>query len=121
MHSMYCSVFFLFLFLKSMPTTKPSLIQPTLNKIDSDALRRDLKKFQDNYPKGVFEAWSQWVQNINKLLQLPTEWEWHLDTLQNCEKLRPAIQDVAVPGHLIALHDKETEETQQVNLNSVLV
>jgi len=88
--------------LKSIPISKPSLIHPTLNKIDSDALRRDLKKSQNNYLKGVFEAWSQWVQNINKLLQLPTEWEWQLDILQNCDKLRPAIQDVAVPGHLNA-------------------
>ncbi|XP_068752651.1 uncharacterized protein [Montipora capricornis] len=101
--------------LKSIPTSKPNLIQPSLNKIDADALRRDLRKFQDNYPKGVFEAWSQWVQNIDKLLQLPTEWEWPLDIiLQNCDKVGPAIQDVAVPGHLIALHDKETEETQQI-------
>ncbi|XP_068670249.1 uncharacterized protein [Montipora foliosa] len=88
--------------LKSMPTSKPNLIQPSLSKIYADALRRDVRKFQDNYPKGVFEAWSQWVQNINKRLQLPTEWEWPLDILQNCDKLMPAIQDVALPGHLIA-------------------
>ena len=104
-----------------MPTSKPNLIQPSLNKIDADALTRDLRKFQDNYPKGVFEAWSQWVQNIDKLLQFRTEWEWPLDILQNCDKVRPAIQDVAVPDHLIALHEKETEETQQVKFNSILV
>ena len=110
-------VLFCFLFSKSIPISKPSLIQSTLNKIDSDALRRYLKKSQNDYPKGVFEAWSQWVLNINKLFQLPTEWEWQLDILQNCDKLRPAIQDVAVPGHLTAFHDKETEEKQHAKLN----
>ena len=105
-----------------MPTSKPSLIQPSLDTIDSDILRRDLKKIHDNYPKRVFEACMVTVDsNIDKLLQLPTEWEWHLDILQNCDKLRPAIQDVAVPGHLIALRDKESEETQLVKLNSILV
>ena len=56
---------------KTIPTGKPSLVQPTLNKIDVEALKRDLKKFEENYPVRVSRAWAQWLQDIDKLLELP--------------------------------------------------
>ena len=109
MHSMSCSVFFSF----------KELCQQVNQVLSSHHwIRLILRSIQ----KRVFEPCILTVDsNIDKLLQLPTEWEWHLDILQNCDKLRPAIQDVAFPGHLIALHDKESEETQLVKLNSILV
>ena len=98
-----------------MPTGKPGLVQPTLNKIDAEALKRDLKKFEENYSDKVSRVWDQWLQDLKKLLELPVEWVWPLEILQRCPKVRPSLEDVALPGNLQAMRDKETQETQQVN------
>ena len=45
-------------------------------------------------------AWAQWVQDIDKLLKLPAEWDCPLEILQKCPKVRPVRENVAVPGHL---------------------
>ena len=100
--------------LQTLPSGKPSLVQPTLHKIDVEALKKDIKKFEENYPARVSRAWSQWVQDIDKLLELPSDWVWPLEILQNCSKVRTATEDVPIPDHLQALRDKETVETQQV-------
>lgn len=90
-------------------------MQPTLNKIDVEALRRDLKKFEEHYPVRVSRAWAQWLQDIDKLLELPNHSQWPLDILKRCPKVQtPAIEDITVPDHLQAMRDKETVETQQV-------
>ena len=108
----YICLFFLF---KSIPTERPSLVQPTLNKIDVEALKRDLKKFEEHYPVRVSRAWAQWLQDIDKLLELPNHLQWPLDILKRCPKVqRPASEDITVPDHLQAMRDKETVETQQV-------
>ena len=64
-----------FVFLKIVSTGKPSLVQPTLYKIDVDALKRDLTKFEANYPEGVSRIWAQWLHNVDKLLELPVDWD----------------------------------------------
>ena len=103
---------------KTISTGKPSLVQPTLNKIDVEALKRDLKKFEENYPVRVSRAWAQWLQDINdKLLELPNHWEWPLEILQRCSRvprLHVVNEDISIPDHLQAMRDKETVETQQV-------
>ena len=100
---------------KTIPTGKPNLVQPTLNKIDVEALKRDLKKFEENYPVGVSRAWARWLQDIDKLLELPNHWEWPLDILQRCSRvLRLVNEDISIPNHLQAMRDKETVETQHV-------
>ena len=100
---------------KTLPTGKPNLVQPTLNKIDVEALKRDLKKFEENYPVRVSRAWAQWLQDIDKLLELPNHWEWPLDILQGCSRVpRLVNEDISIPNHLQAMRDKETVETQQV-------
>ena len=100
--------------MQTLPSGKPSLVQPTLNKIDLEALKKDLKKFEEHYPARVSHAWSQWVQDIDKLLEIPSDWVWPLEILQNSSKLRTATEDVPIPDHLQPLRDKETVETQQV-------
>lgn len=101
--------------LKTIPTGKPNLVQPTLNKIDVEALKRDLKKFEENYPVGVSRAWARWLQDIDKLLELPNHWEWPLDILQRCSRVpRLVNEDISIPNHLQAMRDKETVETQQI-------
>ena len=70
-----------FIFFKSIPTQRPNLVQLTLNKIDVEALKRDLKKFEEHYPVGISRAWTQWLQDVDKLLELPTDLEWQLDIL----------------------------------------
>ena len=100
---------------KTIPTGKPSLVQPTLNKIDVEALKRDLKKIEENYPVRVSRAWAQWLQDIDKLLELPNHWEWPLEILQRCSRVpRLVNEDISIPDHLQAMRDKETVETQQV-------
>ena len=102
--------------LKSVPTGRPGLVQPSLHKIDAAALKRDLKKFEENYPERVSQVWAQWLQDLDKLLELPTEWVWPLEVLEKCQKIRPSNEDVAVPSTLQAMRDKETEATEQVCL-----
>ena len=76
---------------------------------------RDLKKVVEHYPVGISRAWTQWLQDVNKLLELPTDWEWPLDILKRCSKVqRPANEDIIIPDHLQAMREKETVETQQV-------
>ena len=99
---------------QTVPCEKPSLVQPTLDKVEVDALKRDLKRFEENYPARVSRAWAQWVQDADKLLELPVNWDWPMEILEKCSKIRPTTEDVTVPGHLQALRDKETVETQQV-------
>lgn len=90
-------------------------MQPTLNKIDVEALKRDLKKFEENYPVRVSRAWAQWLQDIDKLLELPNHWEWPLEILQRCSRVpRLVNEDISIPDHLQAMRDKETVETQQI-------
>lgn len=101
-------IFHICLVIKSIPTERPNFVQPTLNKIDVEALKRDLKKFEEHYPVGISRAWTQWLQDVDKRLDLPTDWEWPLDILKRSSKVqRPANEDVTIP-------DKETVETQQV-------
>ncbi|XP_068669901.1 uncharacterized protein [Montipora foliosa] len=100
--------------LKSVPTGKPGLVQPSLHKIDAASLKRDLKKFEENYSERVSQVWAQWLQDLDKLLELPTEWVWPLEVLENCKKIRPSNEDVAVPSTLQAMRDKETEATEQI-------
>ena len=90
-------------------------MQPTINKIDVEALKRDLKKFEDNYPIGVSRAWAQWLQDVDKLLELPLSWEWPLEILQKCQKVKPTVEDEAIPDNLLVMREKETEGTQQVH------
>ena len=68
-------IFHICLFIKSIPTERPNLVQPTLNKIDVEALKRDLKKFEEHHPVGISRAWTQWLQDVEKRLELPTDWE----------------------------------------------
>ena len=90
-------------------------MQPTLNKIDVEALKRDLKKFEAHYPVGISRAWTQWLQDVDKRLELPTDREWPLGILKRCSKVqRPANEDITIPDHLQAMRDNETVETQQV-------
>ena len=99
-----------------MPTGKPGLVQPTLHKIDAAALKRDLKKFEENYPERVSKVWAQWLQDLDKLLELPIDWVWPLEVLEKCPKVRPSNEEVSVPTTLQAMRDKETGATQQVCL-----
>ena len=111
----YCLNFVL-ISLKSVPTGRPGLVQPSLRKIDAASLKRDLKKFEENYPERVSQVWAQWLQDLAKLIELPTEWVLPLEVLENCQKIRPSNEDVAVPSTLQAMHDKETEATEHVCL-----
>ena len=99
-----------------MPAGKPGLVQPTLHKIDAATLKRDLKTFEDNYPARVSRVWAQWLQDLDRLLELPVDWVWPLEVLEKCPKVRPSNEDVAIPTTLQAMRDKETEATQQVCL-----
>ena len=86
-----------------------------MNKIDVEGLRRDLNKFQEHYPEKASSFWSTWVEKIDDLVAVPEEWEWPLDTLQSAEKVRPTPVDRAIPNHLQALQDKETEPTREAS------
>ena len=95
-------------------------MQPTLNKIDVEALKRDLKKTEERYPVRVSRVWAQWLQDIDKLLELPNHVQWPLEFLKRCPKVqRPVSEDITVPDHLQAMRDKETVETQQVCFTGV--
>ena len=87
-----------------------------MNKIDVEALKRDgVQKFEEHYPVGISRAWTQRLQDVDKLLELCTDWEWSLDILKRCSKVqRPANEDITIPDHLQAMRDKETVETPQV-------
>lgn len=111
---MLVTLTFCYYLLKTVPTGKPGLVQPTLHKIDVAALKRDLKKFEENYPERVSRVWAQWLQDLDKLLELPIDWVWPLEVLEKCPKVRPSNEDVAVPTTLQAMRDRETEATQQV-------
>lgn len=100
--------------MQTLPSEKPNLVKPSLDKVEIEALKRDLKKIEENYPAHVSRAWAQWVQDADKLLEFPVQWDWPLELLEKCTKVRPGIEDVSIPGHLQALRDKETVETQQV-------
>ena len=107
--------FFIFFFHQVHTNRKTQPCAPTLNKTDVEALKRDLKKVVEHYPVGISRAWTQWLQDVNKLLELPTDWEWPLDILKRCSKVqRPANEDIIIPDHLQAMRDKETVKTQQV-------
>jgi len=85
-----------------------------LLKIDLEGLKRDLKKFEDHYPKEAATFWSQWVSKVDELLALPEEWEWPMDKIVNCPKIRPSSADCTVPDSLQGLQDKERNRTRQV-------
>ena len=109
------AIYDFFIFALSIPTGKPSLVKPTLNKIDVEALKRDLKKFEELHPLGVSRAWAQWLQEIEKRLEIPDHWEWPLKILEGCSKVqRPVIEAFTIPDNLQAMRGRETVETQQV-------
>ena len=108
-------IFHICLFIKSIPTERLNLVRPTLNKIDVKALKRDLKTFEGHYPVGISRTRTQWLQDVDKLLELPTDWEWPLDILKRCSKVqRPANEAITIPDHLQAMRDRETVKTPQV-------
>jgi len=75
-------------------------VQPTLNKIDVEALKRDMKKFEEHYPVRVSRAWAQWLQDIDQLLELPNQPQWPLEILKRFPKVqRPANEDITIPDH----------------------
>lgn len=82
----------------------------TLDKIEIKALKKDLNKNEENYPPRVSRAWARWIQDIDKPLKLPVNC-LTFGNLEKCFKLWPATEAVAIPGHLQALRDKETVET----------
>ena len=88
-----------------------------MNKIDVEALKRDgVQKFEEHYPVGISRAWTQRLQDVDKLLELCTDWEWSLDILKRCSKVqRPANEDIT-NFRIICKPcvTKETVETQQV-------
>ena len=51
---------------------------------------------------------------MDKLVDLPEEWEWPLDKVLNSNKIRPSSVDCTVPDNLQALQDKERNPTRQV-------
>ena len=94
---------FVLISLKSVLTGRSGLVQPSLHKIDAAALKRDLKKFEENYPERVSQVWAQWLHDLDKLHELPTECVWPLEVLEKCQKIRPSNKDVAVPSTLQAM------------------
>ena len=63
--------FFFLLTYRSHPSDKPtecSLVTPTLNKIDEEGLKRDINKFRQHYTEQAFPFWSDWQNNIDKLV-----------------------------------------------------
>ncbi len=83
---------------KTRKGAKPSLVK---------ALGKDLKTFEEKYPACVSPAWTKWVQDVNKLLELPIKWA--IGYLMVCSNVRPATEDVTIPAHLQALRDKERQ------------
>jgi len=51
---------------------------------------------------------------VDKLVDLPEEWEWPPDKVLNSHKIRPSSVYCTVSDNLQALQDKETSPTRQV-------
>lgn len=65
-------IFHICLFIKSIPTERPNLVQPTLNKIDVEALKRDLKKFEEHY------LWESQEHGLSGSRMLKNVWSYLL-------------------------------------------
>ena len=93
---------------------KPALVQPTLDKIDVEGLRRDISKFRQHYPEQAANSWQNWLDRVHDLVELPDEWEWPVDKLSDADHVRPTAADTTAPEHLTQLRNKELQQTREV-------
>ena len=75
--------FFFFNFIQSLPTGKPNLVTPSLAKLDVDALRRDIPRFQQNMPKEAADAWEGWFNRLDGLTCVPETYNWPVEVLND--------------------------------------
>lgn len=95
-----------------MPTGSPTILQPSLDKIDFDALGKDIGRFRDHYPSGVADFWETWINETDQLTV--DECEWPLKKIIDAQRLHPTIG--VIPAELQQLHEKENQETTEVSL-----
>lgn len=93
---------------QSHPSDKPTLVESTLNKIDVEGLKRDINKFREHYSEQALSFWSDWLNNIDKLVTVPDTWEWPMDALVSAERVKPFTADQSIPEQLRELQNKET-------------
>ena len=95
------NIFFFFLLThQNHPSDKPtecSLVKPTLNKIDVEGLKLDINKFREHCPEQAFCLWSDWQNNLDKLVTVSDTWEWPLDALVSAEREKPFTADQSIP------------------------
>ena len=52
-------------FIQSLPSGKPNLVTPSLAKLNVDALRHDIPRYQHNMPKEAADAWERWLHQLD--------------------------------------------------------
>ena len=103
---------FLFFCLQSVPTGQPKLVTPSLAKLDVDALRRDIPRYQHNMPKEASDTWEKWLHQLDELTFVPASHCCPIEKLANSARTEPATPASLIALDLLELRERETQQTQ---------
>ena len=106
---------FLFFCLQSVPTGQPKLVTPSLAKLDVDALRRDIPRYQHNMPKEASDTWEKWLHQLDELTFVPASYCCPIEKLAKSARTEPAPPTSLIAPDLLELRERETQQTQEVS------
>ena len=113
--------FFFLNFIQSLPTGKPNLVTPSLAKLDVDALRHYIPRFQQNMPKEAADAWEGWFNRLDGLTYVPETYNWPVEVLKRSTRTEPAPPPAQISPDLLELREKETQQTREVSVLSKII
>ncbi|XP_032217810.1 uncharacterized protein LOC5517433 [Nematostella vectensis] len=100
--------------IERVPPGKPDLVKPTLKKLDFERLKTDIPKYEGNIPQSASTTWTNWLNRIDELLEVPKEYNWPVEELCKAERTVPQPVSEKVPQDLEELRDRETQETREI-------
>ena len=106
---------FLFFCLQSVPTGQPKLVTPSLAKLDVDALRRDIPRYQHNMPKEASDIWEKWLHQLDELTFVPASYCCPIEKLAKSARTEPTPPASLIAPDLLELRERETQQTQEVS------
>lgn len=88
--------------MQHLPTSKPKLKSPFLDKIDVESLKKDIPKYAEFLPKDAAASWQTWLENLEtNILCIPEDPVWPLDVLKVAKQVRPEIISDTLPDTLV--------------------
>lgn len=81
-------------YFQSLPSGKPSLVQPSLGKQDIEQMKKDLLKYEATglFPAGAKEKWEDFLENFNVCYgQVPSNPIWLMDKFKEVSERCPRV------------------------------